>query len=850
MRRLRLVAVLAVTSACVTLAACDALLTEPGARTAEVTLQFQLTQAPIGGTDAAFSRVRRVGLRLVRPDSQFRDTVLAVTPTDGAVRVGLTIESSEQISGLGILARLGTASADLFQGATVVAIVPGEPVRAQIPLLPVPARVDTPVDTFVFASLLDTASFSSTVLYATGDTVDGLLGPWTSADPTIVSVTPTGVAVALLTGQTVLRTSVDTLVDSVVVEVPPPPVPQIVTWLNPAGGNWSVGSNWSRGAPPIAGDTVRITLAGTYSVVQDVATPTLSELTLGNATGTQTLVTGAGPLDVPGGVTITGGGALDVGAGGSLTTATPLTVPTGSSLRLGDGVTLTAPSLTVATGATLDFGNLVTVNAPVVADGTLNVGGGRATLAGTLTTSAGTTIRIGLDGTVARLVVPTGFTNNGLIRSGGSGQIEVGASTLLNAAGGTIDVVVGPTVGDAEILGTLNNLGTITMAENLRLSTPGAAHANAGSWSLATGAWLLVIDADAFTNSGTMNAAGSLTLSLRFTGAGAGFTNTGAITTQNGTFIEIDTGPFAQPTGSISGGGTLRLIGVTTTLPGAVTLGTELPDFFQLESSALTVPLVTVPSGVQLLLQDASLTGDIDLTGGWLATLGAATSTVSGTVTTGATSQITVEGSSLGGPTLSIPAGYVNNGITRLASSQAGASATLTAPTLTNNLGGQLITGGSQPGLFTIIGNVQNQNTFNLQQDLSIQGTLTDQGTFSTTYFGNGGTLDVQGLNIFNASFDNLRLVATGGTLSNFSQVSFSNMDPTVAQVSVTHPGSALGALTMTGLVFNTTPTTGSYMSLTDSDGGPVFLTVIVLSSTPVSGSALSQLLNGALLTW
>ena len=852
MTRVRRVGAFTLAAACLGLVACDALLTEPGTRTTEISLQFQVADAPVGGTAEAFSRIRRVSLRLVRPDSAFRDTVLAVTPgVDGNVRVALAVESDEQIPGLGLAARLGTVSDDLFQGGTVVAIVPGEPVRAEIPLAPIPAALQADRDSLLFQSVLDTVVVEAVALYATEDTVDGVLGLWTSADPAIVSVTPTGVAVALVPGTTVLRSRLDTLVDSVIVEVPvppPPPVPETVTWLDPLGGNWSDGANWSRGAPPIAGDTVEITLAGTYSVVQDVVAPTLAELTLGNATGTQTLVTAAGPLDVAGGVTLTGGGALDVGDGGSLTTPAPLAVPTGSTLRLGDNVTVTTPSLTVADGATLDFGNLVTVAGPVVADGLVNVGGGRATISGTLTTSPTTTIRIGLDGTVSRLVVPAGFTNNGLIRSGGSGQVDVGTGTLLNAAGATIDVVVGPTTGDAEIVGTLNNLGTLTMAENLRLATPGATHANGGTWSIAPGGWLIVIDADALSNSGSLDAAG--TLSLGFTGAGAGFANGGAVTLQSGGFLQVDIGPFSQPTGTISGAGVLRLAGVTASLPGPVTLGTDLPDFFQLEASTLTVPLVTVPSPRQLLLQDATLTGDVDLTGGALAAIGASTSTVTGALTTSATSRITVEGGSLGDPTLAVPTGYVNNGLTQFTSSQAGASATLQTPTLTNNLGGSITTGGSQPGLFRIVGSVNNQDTFLLQQDLTIQGAFTDQGTFSTQYVGNGSALNVEGLNIFNASFDNVRLVSVGGTLTDFSSVSFSNMDPTAVQVSITHPGSALAALSPVGLNFSTVPTTGAYFSLTDSDGGPTFLTVTVVSSTPLSGSALSQLFNGAILNW
>ncbi len=849
MRRARLALVLATAVGAATLAACDALLTEPGVARAEVTLQLQLDEAPLGGTAAAFSRVRRVALRLVRPDSLFRDTVIPVVPAGGEIRVGLTIESDERIAGLGIAARLGTADDDLFQGGTIVGIVPGEPVRAEIPLLPVPALVDAAPDTVIFASILDTVALASSVLYASGDTVTGAFGLWTSADPAIVAVTPTGIAVALTPGQTVLETRLDTLFDTVVVQVPPPPVPEVVTWLSALGGNWSDGSNWSRGAPPIPGDSVRIDLPGTYTVVQDVAPPLLGELAVGNATGTQTLQASGRALNVPGGVALSGGGVLDLGAGASLTTAAAVTIGSGSSLELGDNATLTAPQVTIGAGGRLRTANLVTVTAAVDVTGLLLVDGGRATIDGALTTSAASTIRTGFSGTASRLVVPAGFVNLGAIQIGGGGQIEVGGAGLTNDAAATIDVPAGTQFGDPEIVGSWNNLGAITTARNLRMSSVGASYTNGGTIDVTATGWWIVVDADAFTTSGSFDVAGGQ-ISMGFTGTGTGFTNTGAMTTQAGTFFQLDVGPFAQPTGSISGGGVLRLTGVTASLPAAVTLGTELPTFLQLESSTLSVPLLTAPSVTQLLLQTSTLTGDLDLTAGALAVVGAGTSTVDGTVTTSATSRITVEGGTLGDPTLSIPAGYTNNGITELTSSQAGSSATLAAPTMTNNLGGQVNTGGSQPGTFTIVGDVVNQNAFGLQQDLTVQGAFSDQGTFSTSYTGTGSALNVQGLNIFNASFDNVRVVSVGGTLSNFNQVTFSNMDPTVAQLSLAHPGLALGPFNMTGLVFNTVPTTGAYMSLNDSDGGPLFLTVNVLSSTPASGSALSLVSGGALLNW
>ena len=67
-----------------------------------------------------------------------------------------------------------------------------------------------------------------------------------------------------------------------------PALAQVVSWINPAGGDWFEGSNWDAGSPPGPGDIAAITLDGTYTVTLDVDT-TVAGLTLGAASGTQTL---------------------------------------------------------------------------------------------------------------------------------------------------------------------------------------------------------------------------------------------------------------------------------------------------------------------------------------------------------------------------------------------------------------------------------------------------------------------------------------------------------------------------------------------------------------------------------
>src|SRR5438552_19177857 len=61
-----------------------------------------------------------------------------------------------------------------------------------------------------------------------------------------------------------------------------------VVWTNTAGGNWSAPTNWNAGLVPGPDDNVFITNAGNYTVSLDVGA-TVTNLTLGGVTGTQTL---------------------------------------------------------------------------------------------------------------------------------------------------------------------------------------------------------------------------------------------------------------------------------------------------------------------------------------------------------------------------------------------------------------------------------------------------------------------------------------------------------------------------------------------------------------------------------
>src|SRR5438128_1301836 len=89
-------------------------------------------------------------------------------------------------------------------------------------------------------------------------------------------------------------------------------LPTTVTWTNPGSGNWDVGSNWSTGAVPGAGDT---------AVINTSAAATITILTGDNLTVQAVTTAGADTLSIA-------GGTLTVTAGSS-TLSGPLTMAGG-----------------------------------------------------------------------------------------------------------------------------------------------------------------------------------------------------------------------------------------------------------------------------------------------------------------------------------------------------------------------------------------------------------------------------------------------------------------------------------------------------------------------------------------
>ncbi|MGQ0722233.1 MAG: hypothetical protein ACT4PE_11790, partial [Candidatus Eiseniibacteriota bacterium] len=239
-----------------------------------------------------------------------------------------------------------------------------------------------------------------------------------------------------------------------------------VTWINASGGAWNSPGNWDTGVPGAA-DSALITLDGTYTVTLDV-NATVASLTLGGASGTQTLSAS--------GRTLTLGGASSVSANGALTMS--------SSTVSGTGPLTNSGTFTL-TGST--------VNAPLNNEALLIIQGTSA-VNGTLTIGVGSTLRVQGSNVVGggALTVASGFTNNGTLEltsvsGSSSATLTVTNGTLVNASGQTIDVLVGTGSTGRTLAAQLDNQGTLSLGAPLTISKASADHVSSGTIDVSGG---------------------------------------------------------------------------------------------------------------------------------------------------------------------------------------------------------------------------------------------------------------------------------------------------------------------------------------------------------------------------
>jgi hypothetical protein len=249
-----------------------------------------------------------------------------VPATGGAAAfVGLSIDSAA--TGYTLTAT-STGLPDVTSAA--FAITPGPPVALAFTTQPPASTVYQTSFGFTVTAKdslgNDAPGFSGAVSVAIGNnpaggTLSGTLTQTASASVANfsgISLDNLGTGYTLRAGATGLTTATSAAVNVVA-------PPGVNAWVNTAGGNWSVASNWSKGAVPVATDTVAIKQSGTYTVTLNV-NATVARLDVGAPLGVPTLAFNGFKMAVTGNFSTLAGGvirmasALDsLGTGGNAT---------------------------------------------------------------------------------------------------------------------------------------------------------------------------------------------------------------------------------------------------------------------------------------------------------------------------------------------------------------------------------------------------------------------------------------------------------------------------------------------------------------------------------------------------
>ncbi len=334
-------------------------------------------------------------------------------------------------------------------------------------------------------------------------------------------------------------------------------VPVTVTWINPVGGLWHVGSNWDTSAAPGAGDDAVIPdVAGHVAITHSQGTNAIRSLTSAEAV-------------------ILSGGSLELTAASTIQ----------SALILDSGATLTgAGNLTVNGRFTWSSGTMAGTGATTANGGILWNGFG-ATLSRTLNHSGSAT----LSGPNSSLTIATGgvFNNQaGAVFDITNNQSVFGAGIFNNLAAAAFRRTVSPDA--VAVQPRFNNGGTVSVRTGTLNLTGGGSHTGlfdgsldgalgfgGGTHTLAAGS--AVTTPDVVFRGGTVTVAGRYEVLLGTTVSGATVTFTAAADLRSiGQALTVEAGTLSCNSGEALAPVLLRLYGGTLTGASNITATTIL----------------------------------------------------------------------------------------------------------------------------------------------------------------------------------------------------------------------------------------------------------------------------------
>jgi hypothetical protein len=373
-----------------------------------------------------------------------------------------------------------------------------------------------------------------------------------------------------------------------------------LVWIG-GTGNWNAAGNWSPAQVPTAADNAWITNSGTYTVtVPAGTTATNGSLTVGGASGTQTLAIDRATLTVGGPSVVSANGHLDFLVSQSvLTGAGNLTV--NGTLNWANGAMSGTGTTTIGSGGVLAIGSGgVTFGRTLTNAGTGSWSGGNLTMSAGVAFNnlAGGTFDITADGRLGGAAT-TPVNNSGLFRQtagtvstivtvpfNNSGTLQVLAATLSLNLGGT-------------------NTGTLSNAPETTLNFGGGSHVLAAG-SLATGTGVLNVGGGAttLTASGTFDAGSTLSVTAGNVTLAPGCNVTGATLNLGGGVLNYNSAGSVATVNLTAG----TLGGISpVTVTGPLTLG----------GGTITNALVIANGGL-------TINGGVTLNGGKLVNPGTA----------------------------------------------------------------------------------------------------------------------------------------------------------------------------------------------------------------------------------
>jgi hypothetical protein len=338
-----------------------------------------------------------------------------------------------------------------------------------------------------------------------------------------------------------------------------------ISW-NGGNGNWNVPGNWDKNKVPDAGDNAFITAPGTYTVTLD-ANAEVASLTLGGASGTQTLSNASRTLTLDGASTVSANGVYSQ-SNGTLAGAGALTVNGTVNWSAGafngpGSITITAPgTLNIATNSTKTLTRSITnAGTTTWTDSSINSGQGAVFTnqnGGMLLIQGDDFWSFNLGGATSQLVNQQG----GVITKSITGGTTTLSLPFTNAGGVTLST------GILALSKGGSNTGTFSLATGTRLEIPADTYTlNAGTTFTGTGAvrtsssGTLSVAADVTVinleqTNGTVTGAANLTISTSYMWSAGTLSGTGATIIPMGSVLNITTTSTKSLTRSINNAGT------------------------------------------------------------------------------------------------------------------------------------------------------------------------------------------------------------------------------------------------------------------------------------------------------